>query len=146
MVTGPGAWTLTLAEKSTFHQRHGVTTSSSDLSRASNLKRKSGGLAVICRRNYEFHVYKCVIIRDNAGVLTAKLSFLVLLYIGLLVGKTTIIAIAGPSASGKSLFASTVYQELVAELGGERISVLSEDAYYRDQSHLQLEQRVSHQL
>lgn len=57
-------------------------------------------------------------------------------------GKTTIIAIAGPSASGKSLFASTVYQELVAELGGERISVLSEDAYYRDQSHLSLEQRV----
>ncbi|WP_194756768.1 uridine kinase [Aliidiomarina indica] len=57
-------------------------------------------------------------------------------------GKTTIIAIAGPSASGKSLFASTVYQELVAELGGERISVLSEDAYYRDQSHLSLDQRV----
>lgn len=56
--------------------------------------------------------------------------------------KTTIIAIAGPSASGKSLFASTVYQELVAELGGERISVLSEDAYYRDQSHLAFEQRV----
>ncbi len=61
---------------------------------------------------------------------------------GLSVGKTTIIAIAGPSASGKSLFASTVYQELVAELGGERISVLSEDAYYRDQSHLSLDQRV----
>ncbi|RUO18992.1 uridine kinase [Aliidiomarina iranensis] len=57
-------------------------------------------------------------------------------------GKTTVIAIAGPSASGKSLFASTVYQELVAELGGERISVLSEDAYYRDQSHLSLDQRV----
>lgn len=57
-------------------------------------------------------------------------------------GKTTIIAIAGASASGKSLFASTVYQELVAELGGERISVLQEDAYYRDQSHLSLEQRV----
>lgn len=57
-------------------------------------------------------------------------------------GKTTIIAIAGASASGKSLFASTVYQELVAELGGERISVLQEDAYYRDQSHLSLDQRV----
>ncbi|MCC5854225.1 MAG: uridine kinase [Idiomarina sp.] len=57
-------------------------------------------------------------------------------------GKTTIIAIAGPSASGKSLFASTVYQELVAELGGDGISVLSEDAYYRDQSHLALDQRV----
>jgi len=58
------------------------------------------------------------------------------------VGKITIIAIAGASASGKSLFASTVYQELVAELGGERIAILSEDAYYRDQSHLSFEQRT----
>ena len=57
-------------------------------------------------------------------------------------GKNTIIAIAGASASGKSLFASTVYQELVAELGGERIAILSEDAYYRDQSHLSFEQRT----
>lgn len=56
--------------------------------------------------------------------------------------KPTIIAIAGASASGKSLFASTVYQELVAEFGGERISVLAEDAYYRDQDHLSMEQRV----
>ncbi|MEX2335263.1 MAG: uridine kinase, partial [Pseudohongiella sp.] len=55
---------------------------------------------------------------------------------------TSIIAITGPSASGKSLFASTVYQELVAELGGECIAMLSEDAYYRDQSHLSLEQRT----
>lgn len=54
----------------------------------------------------------------------------------------TIIAIAGASASGKSLFASTVYQELVAEFGGERISVLAEDAYYRNQDHLSPEQRV----
>jgi len=58
------------------------------------------------------------------------------------VGKHTIIAIAGASASGKSLFASTVYQELVAELGDKRIAILSEDAYYRDQSHLSLEQRI----
>lgn len=56
-------------------------------------------------------------------------------------GKTTIIAIAGASASGKSLFASTVYQELVAELGGKGIAILAEDAYYRDQSHLSLAQR-----
>ncbi|RUO62094.1 uridine kinase [Pseudidiomarina insulisalsae] len=56
-------------------------------------------------------------------------------------GKTTIIAIAGASASGKSLFASTVYQELVAELGGNGIAILNEDAYYRDQSHLTFEQR-----
>jgi uridine kinase len=58
------------------------------------------------------------------------------------VGKHTIIAIAGASASGKSLFASTVYQELVAELGCERIAIISEDAYYRDQSHLSMAQRV----
>jgi len=57
------------------------------------------------------------------------------------VGKTTIIAIAGASASGKSLFASTVYQELVAELGTGGIAILAEDAYYRDQAHLSLEQR-----
>ncbi|RWU11610.1 uridine kinase [Pseudidiomarina gelatinasegens] len=56
-------------------------------------------------------------------------------------GKTTIIAIAGASASGKSLFASTVYQELVAELGGHGIAILAEDAYYRDQSHMSFEQR-----
>lgn len=57
------------------------------------------------------------------------------------VGKTTIIAIAGASASGKSLFASTVYQELVAELGSGGIAILAEDAYYRDQSQLSFEQR-----
>lgn len=56
--------------------------------------------------------------------------------------KTTVIAIAGASASGKSLLASTVYQELVAELGTDGIAILAEDAYYRDQSHMTLEQRV----
>ena len=58
------------------------------------------------------------------------------------VSKTTVIAIAGASASGKSLFASTVYQELVAELGSDGIAILAEDAYYRDQSHMTMEQRV----
>lgn len=56
--------------------------------------------------------------------------------------KITVIAIAGSSASGKSLFASTVYQELVAELGSDGIAILAEDAYYRDQSHMTMEQRV----
>lgn len=55
---------------------------------------------------------------------------------------TTVIAIAGASASGKSLFASTVYQELVAELGSDGIAILAEDAYYRDQSHMSMEQRL----
>lgn len=54
----------------------------------------------------------------------------------------TVIAIAGASASGKSLFASTVYQELVAELGDAHIAIIPEDAYYRDQSHLPFEQRL----
>lgn len=59
-----------------------------------------------------------------------------------LVSKTTVIAIAGASASGKSLFASTVYHELVEELGSDGIAILAEDAYYRDQSHMTMEQRV----
>ena len=55
---------------------------------------------------------------------------------------TTFIAIVGASASGKSLFAETIYKELVAELGTDDISILKEDAYYRDQSDLDFEERV----
>jgi uridine kinase len=53
-----------------------------------------------------------------------------------------IIGIAGASASGKSLLASTIYRELLAKVGGEHIGVITEDCYYRDQSHLSMEQRV----
>ncbi|PKF62460.1 uridine kinase [Psychromonas sp. psych-6C06] len=53
-----------------------------------------------------------------------------------------IIAIAGASASGKSLIANTIYNELCAELGTEQIGIVSEDAYYKNQSHLSMEQRV----
>ncbi|MCK3654495.1 uridine kinase [Pasteurellaceae bacterium Macca] len=53
-----------------------------------------------------------------------------------------VIAIAGASASGKSLIASTIYKELKAELGQDDIGIISEDAYYRDQSHLAMEERV----
>lgn len=52
------------------------------------------------------------------------------------------IAIAGASASGKSLIATTIYNELKAELGIDDIGIISEDAYYRDQSHLEMEERV----
>jgi len=52
-----------------------------------------------------------------------------------------VIAIAGASASGKTLFAQTIYQELKAELDGEPIVILEEDAYYRDQSELSIAQR-----
>ena len=53
----------------------------------------------------------------------------------------SIIAIAGASASGKTLFAQTVYKELTQELGGRPLAVLEEDAYYRDQSHLEMSVR-----
>lgn len=53
-----------------------------------------------------------------------------------------VIAIAGASASGKSLIASTIYKELKEELGQDDIGIISEDAYYRDQSHLAMEERV----
>jgi uridine kinase len=56
--------------------------------------------------------------------------------------KTTVIAIAGASASGKSLFAETIYQELLPELGPDGISIIKEDSYYRDQSNLSMDDRV----
>ena len=55
--------------------------------------------------------------------------------------KPTIIAIAGPSASGKTLFAQTIHDELVTELGENGNSIIYEDAYYRDQSHLSMSDR-----
>ncbi|SJL82770.1 uridine kinase [Vibrio palustris] len=53
-----------------------------------------------------------------------------------------IIGIAGASASGKSLIASTVYKELRAKVGDNQIGVITEDCYYKDQSHLSMEERV----
>lgn len=53
-----------------------------------------------------------------------------------------IIAIAGPSGSGKSLFAQTVVDEVTALRPGLSPVLLKEDAYYRDQSALTLEQRA----
>lgn len=53
-----------------------------------------------------------------------------------------VIAIAGASASGKSLIASTIYKELKEELGKDDIGIISEDSYYSDQSHLAMEERV----
>ncbi len=55
--------------------------------------------------------------------------------------RPTVIAIAGASASGKTLFAQTIYDELVAELGEDGISIIKEDAYYRAQDHLPLNER-----
>lgn len=54
----------------------------------------------------------------------------------------TIIAIAGASASGKTLLALTMFEELQAELGeGFDLAILAEDAYYRNQSHLPMAER-----
>lgn len=51
---------------------------------------------------------------------------------------TIIIGIAGPSASGKSLLANTI----VNELGSQQVVVISEDSYYKDNSHLPVEERA----
>ena len=48
-----------------------------------------------------------------------------------------IIGISGPSASGKSLLANTI----VNELGSNQVAVISEDAYYKDNGHLPLNER-----
>jgi len=48
-----------------------------------------------------------------------------------------IIGIAGPSASGKSLLANTI----VNELGSEKVVVISEDAYYKNNNHLSFAER-----
>jgi len=48
-----------------------------------------------------------------------------------------IIGISGPSASGTSLLAKTIHNEL----GSDQVVVISEDAYYKDSSHLPFEER-----
>jgi len=53
-----------------------------------------------------------------------------------------IVGIAGASASGKSLIANTIYNELRAKVGDHQIGVIKEDCYYNDQSHLSMEERV----
>ena len=51
--------------------------------------------------------------------------------------KTVIIGISGPSASGKSVLANTI----VDEMGSTRVTVISEDSYYKDLRHLPMEER-----
>lgn len=50
---------------------------------------------------------------------------------------TMIIGISGASASGKSLLAKTI----IEELGSDQVIVISEDSYYKDHSHLPFEER-----
>lgn len=54
----------------------------------------------------------------------------------------TIICIAGASASGKTLFAETIFDEMLSELGADQITLLREDAYYRNQDHIPLDLRT----
>ena len=49
-----------------------------------------------------------------------------------------IIGISGPSASGKSLLANTI----INELGSDRVAVISEDSYYKDLGNMPFEERV----
>src|SRR3990167_4020792 len=51
---------------------------------------------------------------------------------------TIIIGISGASASGKSLLANTI----VNEIGSDRVVVISEDSYYKDLHNLPLEERA----
>lgn len=53
-----------------------------------------------------------------------------------------IIAIAGASASGKSLIANTIFKELKVDLGAEKIAIISEDSYYKDQSDMAMDERI----
>lgn len=52
--------------------------------------------------------------------------------------KTIIIGISGASGSGKSLLSNNI----VNELGTDQVGVISEDSYYKDQSHLCMEERA----
>jgi uridine kinase len=52
------------------------------------------------------------------------------------------IAIVGASASGKSLLARTIVEELIDEVGSDEIGVINEDYYYRCQDHLSMDERV----
>lgn len=53
--------------------------------------------------------------------------------------QTIIIGISGPSASGKSLLANTI----VNELGSDQVVVISEDSYYKNNDHLSYDDRAN---
>jgi len=53
------------------------------------------------------------------------------------------IGIAGASASGKSLLAGTIYEELRNTIGSHAIAIIKEDSYYQEQSDLTLEERTA---
>ncbi len=56
--------------------------------------------------------------------------------------KCIIVAISGASASGKSLLAHTIYRELKEEFKVANMGIIAEDSYYKDQTHLSMEDRI----
>lgn len=56
----------------------------------------------------------------------------------MLYNKLIIIGVAGASGSGKSLLSNTI----VSELGSDQVTVISEDCYYKNLSHLTIEERA----
>lgn len=57
--------------------------------------------------------------------------------------KHAIVGIAGPSASGKTLIAKTIYNDLSSKVGCDNIGVINEDSYYKDQCHIPIEERIN---
>ncbi|HEU5210329.1 MAG TPA: uridine kinase [Longimicrobiales bacterium] len=53
--------------------------------------------------------------------------------------RPVILGVAGGSGSGKT----TVVREIVSALGADQVAVIHHDSYYRDASHLPLEERTS---
>ncbi len=74
--------------------------------------------------------------KKNYNLYTASNSTYVTLI--MMSQKTILVGIAGASASGKSLLAET----LIEEFSPEHVCMISEDSYYKDQSHLSMEERV----
>lgn len=83
-------------------------------------------------------MYTGIDVLDTLNLYPEKLNIIALLSTKFIMKKhVIIIGIAGPSASGKSLLANTI----VNELGSNQVAVISEDAYYKDSSHLPLAER-----
>ncbi len=55
---------------------------------------------------------------------------------------SSIVAISGPSGSGKTLLATTLRAQLQSQRPINSVTVLAEDAYYHDQSHLEPDARA----
>ncbi|EPY31333.1 uridine kinase [Strigomonas culicis] len=55
---------------------------------------------------------------------------------------TIVIGVAGPSGSGKTRLATLLAEAIRADLGEDSVGILSEDFYYRDQSHVALAARA----